>query len=139
MLVPAKSEIFPEIWRKIPSFHEYYASTSGRIRGKRGILIGTWNRKRKMSIIKLEGVTMGKPHLILTTFRRPLRGREYPHFIDGNRKNLRADNLKWTLKPGRDTSQDSVIWLLHWKGSTTQQISSAVGRSTTFVLKALND
>lgn len=93
-----------EIWKPIliPGLHEYSVSNKGRVkRHNYGLMIPRVIGRRLW--IHFQNGDVKKPYsvgyLVLCAFRgMPEKGKEKVHFIDGNRFNVKLDNLAWSNK-----------------------------------------
>jgi hypothetical protein len=118
----------PENWKEIPKFPQYSASTWGRVRGKRGILIGTL-RHGHVEII-LDRTRRRKSNLILGTFDRPRRVPEIAGFRDGNPRNCALENLFWTFPKVAEWSVEPDVaektWRLRLNGVSPMKIAKTL-------------
>lgn len=108
----AGSNYINEIWKPIPEFDRYEASSLGRIRtvtsireqrskyGKifhqrlNGIEVRPFIGTHGYLIVNVNGRRVSVSRLVCAAFQGPANGLHCAH-LDGDRKNNRADNLKW--------------------------------------------
>lgn len=89
-----------EIWRTIPGFSKYEASSLGRIRGQRGIKKANSfnNGYMRIGLYSSSGakIMMRVNRIIAITFHgNPPTTEHQAAHIDGNKLNNRADNIEW--------------------------------------------
>lgn len=85
-----------EVWKVVPGFDNYMASSFGRVYSvKRKRILKPYTNGYKYLFIKINKTNVRIHRLVALAFLENPTGKPVIHHIDGNSYNNRADNLMW--------------------------------------------
>jgi hypothetical protein len=108
-----------EEWRAIPFAPGYYASSFGRVRGRRGSVLKPFINRDGYSVqtFCVDGVIFKKAtHFVVCTVFNGERPAGYPHCAhrDGDKLNNRPVNLRWAT--AKENAEDGIRLGRYYRG-----------------------